>query len=89
MAFDMIAHAELPPDERKGARAAFMGPCLRFLEGIGMRVARTMTDSEPSYRNGGFSKPPEPEGALHTYTRPFSPWQSSRVERVNRTLAQE
>ena len=29
------------------------------------------------------------EGARHVYTRAYSPWQNGKVERMNRTLAQE
>ena len=28
-------------------------------------------------------------GVRHVYTRPYSPWQNGKVERMNRTLAQE
>lgn len=35
-----VAYAELLPDERKGTCAAFMGRCLRFFEGMGVRVER-------------------------------------------------
>ena len=28
-------------------------------------------------------------GVAHKYTRPYSPWQNGKVERMNRTLAQE
>lgn len=28
-------------------------------------------------------------GGRHIYTRPFSPWQNGKVERLNRTIAQE
>ena len=48
-------------------------------------------------RSGG-AVPPHPcatsarcrgAGARHIYTRPYSPWQSGKVERMNRTVAQE
>ncbi len=66
-----MAYAELPPDERGGTCAAFMGRCLRFFEGLGVGVERVMTDNGPGY------------------TRPYSPWQNGKAERMNRTLAQE
>lgn len=87
--FSRVAYAELLPDERKGACAAFMGRCLRFFEGMGMRVERVMTDNGPGYRSGEFNELLEAAGARHIYTRPFSPWQNGKVERMNRTIAQE
>ncbi len=87
--FSRVAYAELLPDERKGTCAAFMGRCLRFFEGMGMRVERVMTDNGPGYRSGEFNELLEAPGARHIYTRPFSPWQDGKVERMNRTIAQE
>lgn len=62
---------------------------MRFFEGMGVRVERVMTDSGPGYRSGEFNALLESEGARHVYTRPFSPWQNGKVERMNRTLARE
>lgn len=87
--FSRVAYAELLPDERKGTCAAFMGRCLRFFEGMGVRVERVMTDNGPGYRSGEFNALLEAGGARHIYTRPYSPWQNGKVERMNRTLAQE
>lgn len=66
-----------------------MGRCLRFFAGMGVRVERVMTDNGPGYRSGEFNALFESEGARHVYTRPFSPWQNGKVERMNRTIAQE
>ena len=87
--FSRVAYAELLPDERKGTCAAFMGRCLRFFEGVGVRVERVMTDGGPGYRSGEFNALLEAAGARHVYTRPYSPWQNGKVERMNRTIAQE
>ena len=84
-----VAYAELLPDERKGTCAAFMGRCLRFFDGLGVSVERVMTDNGPGYRSGEFNALLESEGVRHIYTRPFSPWQNGKVERMNRTIAQE
>ncbi|MDO4442262.1 MAG: IS481 family transposase [Slackia sp.] len=87
--FSRVAYAELLPDERKGTCAAFMGRCLRFFEGAGVRVERVMTDNGPGYRSGEFNALLESAGVRHIYTRPFSPWQNGKAERMNRTIAQE
>ena len=66
-----------------------MGRCLRFFEGMGVRVERVMSDNGPGYRSGEFNALLESEGARHVYTRAYSPWRNGKVERMNRTLAQE
>ena len=87
--FSRAAYAELLPDERKGTCAAFMGRCLAFFGGLGIAVERVMTDNGPGYRSAEFNSLLEGRGIRHIYTRPFSPWQNGKVERMNRTLAQE
>lgn len=84
-----VAYAELLPDERKGTCAAFMGRCPAFFSGLGVAVERVMTDNGPGYRSGDFNALLAAGGVRHLYTRPFSPWQNGKVERMNRTLAQE
>ncbi len=87
--FSRVAYAELLPDERKGTCSAFMARCLAFFAGLGVAVERVMTDNGPGYRSREFNGLLASEGARHLYTRPFSPWQNGKVERMNRTLAQE
>ena len=87
--FSRVAYAELLPDERKGTCSAFMARCLAFFAGLGVRVERVMTDNGPGYRSGEFNALLASEGIRHVYTRPYSPWQNGKVERMNRTLAQE
>nr|WP_275052457.1 integrase core domain-containing protein [Collinsella tanakaei] len=47
------------------------------------------TDNGSLYRSRDFNAPLRSEGVRHKYTRPYSPWQNGKVERMNRTLAQE
>ena len=87
--FSRVAYAELLPDERKGTCSAFMARCAAFFAGLGAPVERVMTDNGPGYRSRGFNALLESLGIRHVYTRPYSPWQNGKVERMNRTLAQE
>lgn len=87
--FSRVAYAELLPDERKGTCSAFMARCLAFFAGLGAAVERVMTDNGPGYRSLEFNALLAAEGVRHIYTRPYSPWQNGKVERMNRTLAQE
>ena len=87
--FYRVAYAELLPDERRATRSAFMSRCPAFFAGLGVAVGRVMTDNGPGYRSREFNGLLASEGARHLCTRPFSPWQNGKVERMNRTLAQE
>lgn len=84
-----VAYAELLPDERKGACSGFMARSLDFFSSLGVAVERVMTDNGPGCRSGEFNALLDAAGARHVYTRPYSPWQNGKVERMNRTIAQE
>lgn len=83
------AYAELLPDERKETCVAFMGRCLGFFEGMGVAAERVMTDNGPAYHSRPFNEFLSSGGVRHKYTRPYSPWQNGKVERMNQTLARE
>lgn len=87
--FSRVAYAGPLPDERKGTCSAFMARCLAFFAGLCAAVERVMTDNGPGYRSLEFNALLAAEGVRHIYTRPYSPWQNGKVERMNRTLAQE
>lgn len=83
------AYAELLPDERRETCVALMGRCLGFFEGMGVAVERVMTDNGPAYHSRPFNEFLSSGGVRHKYTRPYSPWQNGKVERMNQTLARE
>lgn len=66
-----------------------MGRARDFYRGLGVEVERVMTDNGPGYRSRLFNEWLAASGIEHRYTRPYSPWQNGKVERMNRTLAQE
>ena len=67
----------------------FVARACGFFRGLGVEVERIMTDNGPGYRSRLFNERLESAGIGHKYTRPYSPWQNGKVERMNRTLAQE
>jgi transposase InsO family protein len=48
-----------------------------------------MTDNGPGNRSSAFAEALASVGASHILTRPYSPWQNGKVERMNQTLARE
>ena len=87
--FSCVAYAELLPDETAAMARALMGRCLGFFRGLGIGVEGVMADNGSAYRSSAFSEALGALGVRHVYARPYSPWQNGKVERMNRTLAQE
>ena len=84
-----VAYAEELADERKGTCAAFVLRAAAFYASLGVRVREVMTDNGPGYRSSAFADALGTIGASHIFTRPYSPWQNGKVERMNQTLARE
>lgn len=72
-----------------GGRRAFVAGAIAFFGGPGVRVERVMTDNGSAYRSAAFAGELASRGIGHKFTRPFSPWQNGKAERMNRTLARE
>lgn len=87
--FSRVSYAELLADERKETTRAFVAGAIAFFGGLGVRVERVMTDNGSAYRSAAFAGELASRGIGHKFTRPFSPWQNGKAERMNRTLAQE
>lgn len=85
--FSGVSYAELLADERKETARAFAAGAIAFFGGLGVRVERVMTDNGSAYRSAAFAGELASRGIGHKLTRPFSPWQNGKAERMNRTLA--
>ena len=75
------------PRRRAPARRS-VGRLLVFA-GMGVRVERVMTDNGPGYRSGEFNALLESEERPPHVHAALQPLQNGKVERMNRTLAQE
>ena len=82
-----LAYSEILGDERKETAAAFWVRANTFFATAGITVTAVMTDNGSCYRSGAFA------AALgeikHVWTRPYRPQTNGKVERFNRTLAEE
>lgn len=87
--FSGVSYAELLADERKETARALVAGAIAFFGGPGVRVERVMTDSGSAYRSAAFAGELASRGIGRKFTRPFSPWQDGKAERMNRTLARE
>lgn len=82
-----LAYSEILDDEKKETAAGFWIRANAFFEAAGITVTAVMTDNGACYRSRSFA------AALgdikHVWTRPYRPQTNGKVERFNRTLAQE
>jgi transposase InsO family protein len=82
-----LAYSEMLGDERQETAAGFWLRANQFFTDAGITVEAVMTDNGSCYRSRAFA------AALgeikHVWTRPYRPQTTGKVERFNRTLAEE
>lgn len=85
--YSRVAYSEILDDERKETAAAFWNRAHAFFANIGVTVTAVMTDNGACYRSHAFA---EALGDIrHKWTKPYHPQTNGKVERFNRTLANE
>ena len=82
-----VAYSEILGDERKETASAFWERARAFFAGIGVDVSAVLTDNGSCYRSGAFAL--ALGDAKHRRTRPYRPQTNGKVERSDRTLAEE
>ncbi len=86
--YSRLAYSEILTDERKETAAAFWARARAFFAAAGVTVTGVMTDNGSCYRSGLF-KESLGKHVTHRFTRPYRPQTNGKVERFNRTLAEE
>jgi transposase InsO family protein len=84
-----IAFSQIMPDERKGSATAFLFAALRYYRGLGIAVARVMTDNGSCYKSRRFRKALRLLKIKHVRTRPYTPKTNGKAERFIQTALRE
>lgn len=84
-----LAYTEVLDDEKAVTAAGFWQRAKMFFHAHGIeQIHRVLTDNGSCYRSNHFNDQLG-DGVKHKYTRPYRPQTNGKVERFNRTLAQE
>jgi transposase InsO family protein len=84
-----LAYTEILPDERKDTATAFWARAHAWFTTAGITIERVMTDNGSCYRSAPWRQALAAAGITHQRTRPYRPQTNGKVERFNRTLADE
>ncbi|MFH9327343.1 IS481 family transposase [Streptomyces albus] len=84
-----LAYSEVLPDERQHTAIAFWQRANAFFTSHGITVERVLTDNGSCYKSKLFTQNLTTAGIAHKKTRPYRPQTNGKVERFNRTLADE
>ncbi|MFJ1860888.1 IS481 family transposase [Streptomyces anulatus] len=84
-----LAYSEVLTDERQHTAIAFWQRAHAFFTGHGITVERVLTDNGSCYKAKLFTQALTAAGITHKKIRPYRPQTNGKVERFNRTLADE
>lgn len=84
-----VAFAQVRPDERKESAVAFLEAAVAYYQGLGVKVARVMTDNGACYKAFAFHDACRKLGLRHIRTRPYTPKTNGKAERFIQTALRE
>ncbi|MDO8383781.1 MAG: IS481 family transposase [Microbacterium sp.] len=85
-----VAYAEIHGDEKGATAAGVLERAVAFYATLGVRVERVISDNAFAYRHSAaFHAVISAHGITQKFIRPHCPWTNGKVERLNRTLANE
>ena len=88
-AYSRVAYSELLPAEDRECCVGFLERAHAWFAMHGIQIERVLTDNGMGYRSNDWRDLCTTLGIAHTRTRPYTPRTNGKVERFNRTLADE
>ena len=88
-AYSRLAYSEFAGVENTENCVAFLERAVAWFASQGVEVERVLTDNGSGYRSTTWRERCADLGIRHTRTRPYHPATNGKVERFNRTLADE
>ena len=88
-AHSRLAYSEFAGTENTTNCVAFLDRAIAWFAERGIQVERILTDNGNGYRSKAWAGRCAQLGITHTRTRPYRPATNGKVERFNRTLADE
>lgn len=84
-----IAFSQILPDEKATSAVAFLNAVIAYYAGLGVTVARVMTDNGSCYKSKAFRAACKALGLKHIRTRPYTPKTNGKAERFIQTSLRE
>jgi transposase InsO family protein len=84
-----LAFVEIKPDETALSAVAFLRAAVAYYKGLGVSVARVMTDNGPCYKAHAFRHACRDLGLRQIRTRPYTPRTNGKAERFIQTALRE
>jgi transposase InsO family protein len=88
-AYSRLAYSEFAGPEGPASCVAFLDRAMAWFADHGIQIERILTDNGNGYRSFAWRDRCSELGIVHTRTRPYHPATNGKVERFNRTLADE
>ncbi|MEM8925999.1 MAG: IS481 family transposase [Actinomycetota bacterium] len=84
-----VAYVEAHDDEKAATLVAFWGRARLFFRNRGMTIDEVLTDNAKNFTSNAFADALGAQAIKHRRIKPYRPQTNGKVERFNRTLADE
>ena len=84
-----VGFSQAYPDETRASTIAFLRAAVAYYSGLGVTIARLLTDNGSAYRSKAFAAACSELAIKHRFTRPYTPRTNGKAERFIQTALRE